>query len=171
VEGKDKPVTTDVWTEASMDDINNGISTKTAIGIAAGTKFSFFGGLGNAFLLFWDSVTSVFKTFGALFGNSQISINELSGPVGIFAVIKTYLETDFITFLSFVGLISVNIGLVNLLPLPALDGGRIIFILYELITKKKVNKKVETALINIVFWAVMLLFVYITFKDVIRLFF
>jgi len=112
----------------------------------------------------------VFVTFAALFGNSQITINELSGPVGIFAVIKQYLQTDFITFLAFVGMISANIGLVNLLPLPALDGGRIIFIGYELITRKKVNKKVETALINIVFWLVMILFVYITFKDIIRLF-
>ena len=109
--------------------------------------------------------------FGALFGNPQITINELSGPVGIFAVVKQYLtETDFITFLSFVGMISANIGLVNLLPLPALDGGRIVFIGYELITGKKVNKNVETALINIVFWLVMGLFVYITFKDVFRLF-
>ena len=171
VEGKSSPVVTDVWTESSMKDINKGVNAKTAIGIVSANEFSFFGGLKNACLLFWDSITAVFTTFKALFANSQISINELSGPVGIFAVIKQYLETDFITFLSFVGLISVNIGLVNLLPLPALDGGRIVFILYELITGKKVNKKVETIMINIVFWLVMGLFVYITFKDVIRLFF
>ena len=132
--------------------------------------FDFFGGIVNGLALFWNSLTAVFVTFKALFTNNQITINELSGPVGIYAVIKQYLETDFLSFLSFVGMISANIGLVNLLPLPALDGGRIVFIGYELVTGKKVNKNVETALINIVFWLVMGLFVYITFKDIIRLF-
>ena len=163
-------ITSDVWTERSIDEIASGVKANTLLGISATTRFDFFGGLWNALTLFWNSVTAVFVTFGALFGNSQITINELSGPVGIFAVIKQYLQTDALSFLSFVGMISANIGLVNLLPLPALDGGRIIFIGYELITGKKVNKKVETALINIVFWLVMILFVYITCKDIIRLF-
>ena len=163
-------ITSDVWTERSINEIASGVKANTLLGISATTRFDFFGGLLNALKLFWNSVTAVFVTFGALFGNSQITINELSGPVGIFAVIKQYLQTDALSFLSFVGMISANIGLVNLLPLPALDGGRIIFIGYELITGKKVNKKVETALINIVFWLVMILFVYITFKDIIRLF-
>ena len=165
------PITTTIWSERSINDIASGVAADTVIGISTTTRFDFFGGIANAFALFWNSITAVFVTFGALFGNPQITINELSGPVGIFAVVKQYLtETDFITFLSFVGMISANIGLVNLLPLPALDGGRIVFIGYELITGKKVNKNVETALINIVFWLVMGLFVYITFKDVFRLF-
>ena len=165
-----KEVTSDVWTERSINEIASGIKAKTVLGISATTRFDFFGGIWNALVMFWESITAVFVTFGALFGNSQITINELSGPVGIFAVLKQYLSTDILSFLAFVGMISANIGLVNLLPLPALDGGRIIFIGYELITGKKVNKKVETALINIVFWLVMILFVYITFKDIIRLF-
>lgn len=163
-------IRTDVWTERSINEIASGVKANTVLGISPTTRFSFFGGIRNAFRLFWDSIAAVFLTLGALFGNSQITINELSGPVGIFAVVKQYLGTDVLTFLSFVGLISANIGLVNLLPLPALDGGRIVFIGYELVTGKKVNKKVETALINIVFWLVMILFVYITFKDIIRLF-
>ena len=170
-DGKEQePVTSDVWTVRSINEIASGVKAKTALGISATTRFDFFGGIWNALVMFWESITAVFVTFGALFGNSQITINELSGPVGIFAVIKQYLQTDVLSFLSFVAMISANIGLVNLLPLPALDGGRIIFIGYELITGKKVNKKVETALINIVFWLVMILFVYITFKDIIRLF-
>lgn len=169
-EGEVKTVVSDVWTERSINEIASGVKANTLLGISATTRFDFFGGIVNALKLFWDSITAVFVTFGALFGNSQITINELSGPVGIFAVIKQYLQTDVLSFLSFVGMISANIGLVNLLPLPALDGGRIIFIGYELVTGKKVNKKVETALINIVFWLVMILFVYITFKDIIRLF-
>lgn len=167
---KVEEVTTKVWTEESIKQIGSGVNAKTMIGVSCSTRFSFFGGIANGFKLFIDSLVAVFVTLGALFGNSQITVNELSGPVGIFAVIKAYLSTDFLTFMSFVGMISANIGLVNLLPLPALDGGRIVFIGYELVTGKKVNKKLETLLINIVFWAVMLLFVYITFKDIFRLF-
>lgn len=169
-EGIEKDVISEVWTERSIDEIATGENAATLIGISPTTRFSFFGGIVNACLLFWNSITAVFVTLGALFGNSQITINELSGPVGIFAVIKQYLGTDALTFFSFVALISANIGLVNLLPLPALDGGRIVFIGYELVTGKEVNKKVETVLINIVFWLVMGLFVYITFKDILRLF-
>ena len=167
---KEEEVTTTVWTEESITQIGSGVNAKTLIGVSCSTRFSFFGGIANGFMMFLDSLVAVFVTLGALFGNSQITVNELSGPVGIFAVIKSYLSTDFLTFMSFVGMISANIGLVNLLPLPALDGGRIIFIGYELVTGKKVNKKLETLLINLVFWAVMILFVYITFKDIFRLF-
>ena len=160
----------ELWSEESINDLVDKCAAETKLGISPTTRFDFFGGILNGLILFWNSLTAVFVTFKALFTNSQITINELSGPVGIYAVIKQYLETDILSFLSFVGMISANIGLVNLLPLPALDGGRIVFIGYELVTGKKVNKNVETVLINIVFWLVMGLFIYITFKDVINLF-
>lgn len=169
-EEAEQELTTEIWTADSMNAINKGVTSKSVIGISPESRFDFFGGLGNAFVLFWESITAVFITLGALFFNNQITINELSGPVGIFVAVKQYLGTDILTFLSFVGLISANIGLVNLLPLPALDGGRIVFLGYELVTGKKVNKKAETLLINIVFWLVMALFVYITIKDIIGLF-
>lgn len=167
---EERDIETEVWTLSSLDTLGVEAATKTAIGVSCGTHFSFFGGLGNAFVLFWNSISAVFKTLGALFGNSQIGVGDLSGPIGIFQMVKQYLGTDIISFLSFVGLISANIGLVNLLPIPALDGGRIVFILYELVTKKKVNKKVETVLNNIVFYLLMALFVFISFKDILRFF-
>lgn len=163
-------VNIDIWTTKSAKQLLNATNSETMIGISPETKFSLFGGLWNALKLFWNSITTVFVTLGALFGNKQVSIKMLSGPVGIFSAVKQYLTTDILSFLSFVGLISANIGLVNLIPLPALDGGRLVFVGYEAVTRKKVNKKVETALINIVFWLVIILFIYITFNDVLRLF-
>jgi regulator of sigma E protease len=66
-------------------------------------------------------------------------------------------------------LLSVNIGVMNLLPIPALDGGRIVFIIIEGITGKKVPKKVES-IINLVFMGLLLiLFVFITYNDILRL--
>ena len=168
--GEIKEVESKVWTVRSVKDVVKKPNNDTIVGISPTTRFDFFGGILNALTLFWTSITDVFVTLGSLFGNSQIKVNMLSGPVGILGAIKIYLGTDMLSFLSFVGMISANIGLVNLLPLPALDGGRIIFIGYELVTGKKVNKKVETALINIVFWLVMILFIYITFNDIMNLF-
>ena len=169
-DGTEEDVTSNVFTATTIDVLGVGTTTKTAIGVACETHFSFFGGIGNAFDLFWNSITTVFKTLWALIADSQVHITDLSGPVGIFSAVKSYLGTDFVTFMSFVGLISANIGIVNLLPIPALDGGRIVFLIYEGITKKKVGKKFETALNNVVFILLMGLFVFITVIDVIRLF-
>ena len=66
--------------------------------------------------------------------------------------------------------LSVNIGFINLLPLPALDGGRLVFIIYEAITKKKPSQKVENIVHTVGFLLLMALFVFITFNDVLRLF-
>ena len=71
--------------------------------------------------------------------------------------------------IHFFGIVSVNLAIVNVLPFPALDGGRIIFVLYEMITKKRANQKFE-ALVNNLGMAILLsLIVVITVGDVVRL--
>lgn len=57
----------------------------------------------------------------------------------------------------------------NFLPIPALDGGRAVFLIYEAITHKKPNKKFETLLNNIVFILLLILFVFVTYNDILRL--
>ena len=64
---------------------------------------------------------------------------------------------------------SVNLGIVNLLPIPALDGGRILFLLIEGIFKKKINPKVESIIVNVVFWALMAFILFILGQDIFRL--
>ena len=84
-------------------------------------------------------------------------------------MVKQYIGAGFIPLLSLTALLSVNIGVMNLLPIPALDGGRIVFIIIEGITGKKVPKKVES-IINLVFMGLLLiLFVFITYNDILRL--
>jgi len=67
-------------------------------------------------------------------------------------------------------LLSVNLAVINLLPIPALDGGRLVFLGYEAITTKKPNKRVENTLHYAMYIMLMGLFVYITFNDILRLF-
>ncbi|MGL4952416.1 MAG: site-2 protease family protein, partial [Culicoidibacterales bacterium] len=99
------------------------------------------------------------------------SVNDLSGPVGIAVMTSQVTQAAGITgLLRWTAFLSVNIGFLNLLPLPALDGGRLVFVAYEAITRKKANPKFEMYL-NLV--GIVLLFgliIYVTFNDILRLF-
>ena len=142
------------------------------IGVAPGYHFSFFECIGEAAKGFWNDFTLIFRTLGILIAPSsvrQVGVSDLSSVVGIFDMVKQYIGAGFIPLLSLTALLSVNIGVMNLLPIPALDGGRIVFIIIEGITGKKVPKKVES-IINLVFMGLLLiLFVFITYNDILRL--
>ena len=144
------------------------------IGMSPEQGFNFFGCIGQAFKNFWNDFTLIFRTLGILIapqsGFRQVGVSDLSGFVGIFDMIMGFVGSGLLALLSFMALLSVNIGVMNLLPIPALDGGRVIFLVYELITKKKPSKKVETMVNNIFFILLMVLFVYVTFNDVFRMF-
>lgn len=111
----------------------------------------------------------IFVTFGELF-SGKISIKESSGPVGIVTEIGKAAKMGFMNIVYLVALISINLGLFNLLPLPALDGGRAVFCLFEMITKKKVPTNVEGAIHSIGFIILLLLMLFVTYNDVTKLF-
>jgi len=93
----------------------------------------------------------------------------VSGPVGISSAIGDAAKMGFTSLLSIVALISINLGFMNLLPIPALDGGRLITILFEMITKKKLPKKVEGMINTVGLMALLLLSFVILIKDVIQI--
>jgi len=142
----------------------------SVIGIEATNHFSFFGSIGSAFRMLVNAGTSIFGTLGLLFTSNLVGVSDLSGFVGIFSLTSQAASAGIITLLSFVGFLSVNLGIVNLLPIPALDGGRIVFIGYEAIFKKKPNQKVENWLHTIVFFLLMALMLYVTYNDILKLF-
>jgi regulator of sigma E protease len=90
------------------------------------------------------------------------------GPVGIANIIGQAAQAGIESILSLIALITLNLGIFNLLPLPALDGGRIVFSLYEMISRRKVNPKVEAIVHFIGFALLMVLMVYVTFNDITR---
>jgi regulator of sigma E protease len=154
------------------EDVLNAMNTTyftSRIGISGESKFSIFGAIGNAFIMLWGAATSIFGTLGLLFTSSLVGVSDLSGFVGIFSMTSEAASAGVISLLSFIGLLSVNLGILNLLPIPALDGGRIVFIGYEAITKKKPNKKVENWLHTIVFFLLIALMIYVTYNDILRL--
>lgn len=116
------------------------------------------------------SFSLIFVTFRALFSSNEVGISNLSGPVGIFSIVTSVAKQGFLYVLNLMGMLSVNVGLLNLLPIPALDGGRLVFLGYEAITKKKPSQKVETAMITITMILLFALMIFVTFNDIVRLF-
>lgn len=110
----------------------------------------------------WESIIDLIT--------GRYTLAAVSGPVGISEAIGSAASDGALSLLSIVGLISMNLGVMNLLPLPALDGGRLVMILAEMITRKKIPAKVE-ATINAVGLAVLLgLSAIIMVKDIFGLF-
>ena len=121
-----------------------------------------------------SSASIIFTTLGLLFDNDGagaiVGVDDLAGPLGIYQITSQALSQGFVSLLNWIGLLSVNLGIVNLLPIPALDGGRLVFLGYETITRRKPNQKVENALHYVMYLALMGLFVFIMFNDILRLF-
>lgn len=112
---------------------------------------------------------SVFLSLHDLF-TGQYSISDLSGPVGTVSVVAKSVSVSFSAMLRIMALISINIGLFNLFPIPALDGWRFFTLLMEGIFRRKLNKKVEYA-INAGGLVLLLAFMaFITFSDITKFF-
>lgn len=138
-------------------------------GFLYSTKFEFKYFLKYPFVKFGQDFTSMGKTLKLLVKpKSDVGVGDLSGFVGIFSMVSNSAKNGFKSLLAFTAFISINIGLLNLLPIPALDGGRLVFIAYEGITRKKVNKKVEGILITVTFFLLLGMIVFVTYKDILR---
>ena len=109
----------------------------------------------------------------AIIGNlftGKLSLGSLSGPVGIYSIIGEARKTSVESVLYLAAYLSLNLGFINILPFPAFDGGRVLFLIIEAIRKKKMNPKVENAINTIGFALLMLLMIVITIKDIFKLF-
>ena len=94
---------------------------------------------------------------------------EVAGPVGIAVMAGDAARQGFWTFISFLAVINLNLGLLNLLPLPALDGGRLVFLLGEMLSGRKFPEKWENRIHIVGFAMLMVLIAFVTWKDIVRL--
>ena len=93
---------------------------------------------------FVSASTLIFKAVGTMIASiftGQFSFDMLNGPVGIYHNVDSVVKQGIIALTYYTALLSVNLGIMNLLPIPALDGGRILFVIYEAIFRRPVNKK------------------------------
>lgn len=122
-----------------------------------------------AFSKFTSIYQSMFTIIGGLF-TGRISTNSLSGPVGIYSIVEQSFALGLSQLLYLTAYISINLGFMNLLPFPAFDGGHIVFVLIEKLRGKPVDKNIEGWFHAVGFMLLMILMIYITIKDIIRLF-
>lgn len=100
----------------------------------------------------------------------QVSWTQLSGPVGITQAVDQAKQFGMLSVLSLFAFLSINVGIFNLLPFPALDGGQVVFLLIELIFRRPVKQTIQQAINFAGLVAVFGLFIVITCKDIISLF-
>lgn len=99
----------------------------------------------------------------------QANMSSLTGPIGIVGIIGDAANFGFVYLLSFTALISINLAVINLIPFPALDGGRLIFLLIEKIKGSRIKPEIGNWVNAIGFGILMLLMVIITYHDIVKL--
>jgi len=182
-DNKDKPVTVTVQRNGEEIDFTitpklNTENKRYMLGIenASGNEKvgGFFEVIKYSIYEVWYNITSTVKSLGMMI-RGRVSANDVSGPVGIVGVIgDTVNKTNgawelFLTVANMIVLFSANLGVMNLLPIPALDGGRIVFLLCELVRGKPLNRKAEGYIHFAGFAFLMLLMVVVMFNDIRKL--
>ena len=129
---------------------------------------------------FVNSIKYAVETTGNLFGlmfttlkqlfTGGVGVKDLSGPVGIYTVVSDQAKQGFESLMYLTAYLSVNVGVINLIPFPAFDGGRVLFLIIEKIRKKPVKAKTEALVNSIGFCLLILLMIVVTFNDILRLF-
>lgn len=120
----------------------------------------------------WNTAVSttglIFQAVGNLF--QHFSLNKLSGPVGIYSETSQVSQMGFTYVLAFLGMISINLGIVNLIPIPGLDGGKVLLNLIELVRGKSISEEHEAVVELIGFGLLLLLIIAVTGNDIYRYF-
>jgi regulator of sigma E protease len=117
----------------------------------------------------WDKITQVYQNLRGMI-TGRISVKNLGGPITIARVAYSIAGDNFWQFVFFLGMISINLAVVNFLPIPVLDGGHMVFLIYEKIRGKRPSESVQVALTLLGLGVIILIFVFVTFLDFGRIF-
>jgi len=132
------------------------------------------------FTAFWEGMKlNLFMTKNTAVGLYTLIVDGLrghgnfssvTGPIGIVGIVGDAYQFGFVYLLSFAALISINLAIINLIPFPALDGGRLFFLLIEKIKGSRINPKVANSVNVIGFSVLILLMLIVTYHDIVKLF-
>ncbi len=146
------------------------------VGLARVTKIAYpwyqaiFEGIKTTFILIWTIILALGYLFWQLVSQGRAPGAEVAGPVGIFSLTGQAAQMGFVYLLQLTALLSINLAIINALPLPALDGGRLLFLIIEKIKGSPVNQRIERAIHSAGFVFLIILMLLITMRDVIKLF-
>ena len=142
---------------------------KYGIGLKSEKEYGIINAIGYTVVKSCSLFKQMFYTIGYLI-IGKISISQLSGPVGIYTIVGEQAKSGISNLLYLMAYLSINVGFLNLMPLPAFDGGHILFIIIEKIKGSPVDAKLENKIHTVGLVLLMLLMVYVTFNDILRLF-
>ncbi len=135
-------------------------------------KQPFFSAISNGFFATIDGLTAITFGLASLIGQAFVGdadFSNVAGPVGIVGMVGDAAAFGFTTLLTFTAIISLNLAVINMLPFPALDGGRLVFVAIEAVTKKSIPP-IWAGRVNLVGFAIlMLLMIAVTYNDILRL--
>ncbi|MDM5156007.1 RIP metalloprotease RseP [Bacillus sp. DX1.1] len=165
VQRDDKPFTVKVTPSADKE----GKEEVGRIGVYSPVEKSIFGSIKSGFEQTYTWTKMIFVSLIQLV-TGHFSIDDLSGPVGIYNLTDQVVEYGPIRVLSLAAVLSINLGLFNLLPVPALDGGRLFFFLIEALRGKPIDRQKEGMVHFIGFALLMLLMLVVTWNDIRKFF-
>jgi len=135
-------------------------------------SYSFFRaiweGLVATVLLLWQIISAFGLMIFHLFTKGSV-VADISGPVGIAIMTGDVINLGYAYVLQFIAILSLNLAIINIIPFPALDGGKILFLIIEKIKGSPVNTKVENLIHNFGFIFLILLVIFVTYRDILKL--
>lgn len=151
-------------------------ANKGSLGIAmdyvATIKFPFFRavweGLKSTVQLTLIIAKTLISFFYDLISKREM-VSQVSGPIGIVGFFSSAMQSGFIFVLRLIALLSINLALINIVPFPALDGGRLLFLLLEFIKGKPISQKAANIANNIGFAILIILMIVITYRDILKI--
>ena len=155
--------------KADTVDENGTTNNKYGFSLINQKQRGFFSSIKYAFTKTIELIEYMFFVIWYLI-TGKISLTNLSGPIGIFTMVGETAKEGLINLVYLMAIISVNVGFINFLPLPAFDGGRILFLIIEKIKGSPVNPKIENIIHTVGLGLLMLLMVFITYNDILRIF-
>ncbi len=161
----DKSITPTVLSETKKTGI--GVSLLESGVVSYPWYLALYEGLKAAIYFSWEILKAFWFLLAGIFGGAPLAEN-LSGPVGIAVLTGRVARLGFVYLLQFTAMLSLNLAILNFLPLPALDGGRLLFLAIEKIIGRPVKRVVENLIHTVGFAMLMLLVVFVTYKDVVR---
>lgn len=180
LEGKSSVVITACNVENVCDDYQVEVGDDFKIGIAIGLNYfikidysesKLFAGFSH----FVNNLRLIGRVFGNLFrearetGDYSTLSQSVSGPVGMFFLVDYFKDLGWVPFISLIADLSLSLAIMNILPIPALDGGRVMITAIEGILGKDIDPKVEAIIINISFGLLMVFVVVVMIKDIVNI--
>lgn len=174
---KEKPLILTIKRNNELIDITVTPNSDGIIGVMLGSiyqgpiehvKYNVFQSIGLGFTQSIDAIGLFFGSIAQIFNGTLTFKESVGGPIMIAQQASQQASMGLMSFLNFIALLSISLAIINVLPLPALDGGHLIFVLIESITRKEVSPKIKIAVQQSGVVLLMILMIFVIFNDLTR---